>query len=92
MFLPLIAVGILFYFMMLRPEKQRRVELERMQQGLKKNDRVVTFAGIYGTVVNVQQGSRDVTLKVDEASNTKLRVLRSSIQQVLDKDKDESNA
>jgi preprotein translocase subunit YajC len=81
--LPLIVVGLLFYFMLLRPERRRRNEHAAMLSNLKKNDRVITAGGIYGTVVNVNQGGSDVTLKVDENSNTRLRVLRTSISRVL---------
>ena len=45
--------------------------------------RVLTIGGIYGTVVNAAQGSDENTLKVDESSNTKLRVSRSAVQSVL---------
>jgi preprotein translocase subunit YajC len=81
--IPLILIGFLFYFMLIRPERRKRVAVEAMQQSLKKNDRVLTFSGIYGTVVNASQESPDVTIRVDESSNTKLRILRSSIQSVL---------
>ena len=48
-----------------------------MLQNLKKNDRVVTIGGIYGTVVNAQKDLDEVTIKVDESTNTKLRMQRS---------------
>jgi preprotein translocase subunit YajC len=82
-FLPMILIGVLFYFMLLRPEQKKRTQMETMQRNLKKNDRVLTVGGIYGTVVNAPQGSDDITLKVDENSNTRLRVTRSSIQHLL---------
>ena len=47
-----------------------------MLENLKKNDRVVTIGGIFGVVVNVQKGSEDVTVRVDESRDTKLRVLQ----------------
>jgi preprotein translocase subunit YajC len=72
--------------MLIRPERTRRVELQKMLGSLKKNDRVVTIGGIYGTVVNVQKGSEDITIKADENTNTKLRVLRSSVSRVLASD------
>ena len=50
---------------------------------VKKNDRVVTVGGIYGVVTNVHREADEVTLKVDEATNTKLRVTLSSIGRVL---------
>ena len=82
-FAPFIIIGILFYMMLIRPERRKRAELDSMLQNLKKNDAVITVGGIYGTVANAPQGSRFITLKVDENSNTRLRVLRSSISQVV---------
>jgi preprotein translocase subunit YajC len=83
MMLPMIIIGVLFYFMLIRPERSRRSQMEKMIENLKKNDRVVTIGGIYGTVVNVQKGLDDITIKVDESTNTKLRILRSSVARVL---------
>ena len=85
-FAPFIIIGILFYMMLIRPERRKRADLERMLGNLKKNDRVITIGGIYGTIVNAPQGSKEVTLKVDENNNIRLRVLRSSISQVLSSD------
>jgi preprotein translocase subunit YajC len=83
---PLIVIFVLFYFMLIRPERRRRATMNQMLDNLKKNDRVVTAGGIVGTVVNVQKGSEEVTIKVDESTNTKLRVIRSSIARVLGDD------
>ena len=80
---PFLAIGLLFYFLMIRPEKRKRAEIERMQENLKKNDRVVTVGGILGVVVNAPSGSNEVTLRVDDNTNTRIRVLRSSISRVL---------
>ena len=81
--MPLIIIGALFYFMLIRPEKRKRDERLRMLDHLKKNDRIVTAGGIYGTVVNINKGESDVTLRIDENTNTRIRVLRSSIDRVL---------
>ena len=82
--LPFMAVIFaVFYLMVLRPENKRRAETDRLRSDLKKNDRVLTIGGIYGTVVNAQQGSEEITIKVDESSNTKLRITRSAVQTVL---------
>lgn len=83
MLAPLVIIFVLFYFMMIRPERRRRAEMAQMMDNLKKNDRVVTAGGILGTVVNVQKGSEEVTIKIDESTNTKLRILRSSIARVI---------
>jgi preprotein translocase subunit YajC len=50
---------------------------------------VVTIGGIFGVVVNVQKDSEEVTIRVDESRDTKLRVLRSAIARVL---RDEDSA
>lgn len=81
--LPLFAaIAVLFYFMILRPEQKRASTMRTMREGLKKNDRVVTAAGIYGVVTNVQRETNEVTIKVDEATNTKLRVTLDSIARI----------
>ena len=82
---PILAIGILFYFMLIRPEKRRRQETEQMQQNLKKNDHVVTIGGIYGVVVNPQKGPDRVTIRIDE--NTRIDVRRSAIGQILGEEK-----
>jgi len=87
MLMPILLIGMLFYVLMILPEKKKRTEIARMQEALKKNDRVVTIGGILGVVVNAQSGSEKVTLRVDEANNTRVEVLRGSISRVLSDDK-----
>ncbi len=89
--LPLIPIFVLYYFLFIRPqqaqEKKRRSQLE----GLRKNDRVVTIGGIYGTVVSVDLESDRVTLRVDDDKGVKIAVTKASVARVLgdpDKDKD----
>lgn len=80
---PFILIGILFYFLLIRPERRKRSEVNQMLDNLKKNDHVVTIGGIYGVVLNAQKGSDDVTIRVDDGNNTKLRVLRTAIARVI---------
>jgi preprotein translocase subunit YajC len=81
--LPMLVVGILFYLMILRPERTKRNDHTELVSNLKKNDRIVTIGGIFGTVVNAQKDSEEVVVKVDESANTKLRILRSAISRVI---------
>ncbi len=83
MLLPLVIIGALFYFMLLRPEKKKQAEHKLLLESLKKNDRVVTIGGIYGVVANVQREADRVTIKVDEANNTKLDVTFSAVARVI---------
>lgn len=83
MFIPVAMIVLMFYVMLWMPERRKRAETEKMLGGLKKDDRVVTIGGVIGTVVTAQQGSDDVTLRIDENSNTRMRVLRSAIARVI---------
>ena len=91
MMMPILMIGVLFYVLMIVPEKKKRNEIARMQGDLKKNDRIVTIGGILGLVVNAQSGSEKVTIRVDEANNTRLEVLRSSISRVLSDEKQDTS-
>lgn len=84
--LPLMAMLLLMYFMLLRPEQKKRKEVENTLANLKKNDHVVTIGGICGTVVNISPGSTFITIKVDESNNTRLKILRSAVARVGDVD------
>ena len=78
--LPLLLMGFVIYFLMLRPQSKERKKRAEMLSAIKKNDRVVTVGGILGTVVSVKEN--EITLKVDESNNTKITFTRSAIQQV----------
>ncbi len=84
--LPIMAMLLLMYFMLLRPEQRKRKEVEQTLSQLKKNDHIVTIGGICGTVVNISPGSMYITIKVDESSNTRLKILRSAVARVGDTD------
>src|SRR5207244_4525161 len=84
---PHIIIFILFYFFMNRaPMKRQEQERKNLYSTLKKNDKVVTSAGIIGIVASIKENEDEVMLKVDESSNVRLRVLKSSIQRILSGD------
>ena len=77
--LPIVAIGLIFYFLVIAPaNKQRRVQQE-MISSLKKGDRVLTSGGIYGTVQNVE--AEVVYLKI--AENVKIKVARSAVSGIV---------
>ena len=76
---PVVAIGLLFYFMMIRPERKKQGRHREMLANLTKNDRVVTTGGIKGVVSAVQRDQEEVTLTIDESTGTKIRVNISSI-------------
>ena len=76
--LPMLPVLILlFYFMVLRPERRRESERQALVKNLDKNDKVLTASGIYGTVISVSDKEDEVVVRVDD--NTRLRMIKSSI-------------
>lgn len=87
---PFLIIGLLFYFLMIRPEKRKRAEVARMQDELKKNDRIVTIGGIMGVVVNAQKESHEVTIRVDDNNNTRIRIVRSAISRVVTDEKSDA--
>jgi preprotein translocase subunit YajC len=83
-FLPLILLFILlFYFMVMRPQKREQARRQDMLSGVKQNDHVVTIGGIYGVVTNVHRDADQVTIKVDESNNTKIRVTLAAIARIM---------
>jgi preprotein translocase subunit YajC len=73
--MPIAFILIIFYFMLILPQKKQQKEHLKMISNLKKNDEVVTASGIHGTVVNVKDTS--VILRVDE--NVKIEVEKVAI-------------
>lgn len=88
-FLPLAFIGIMFYMILLRPQQKEQHRRRETLGSLKKSDKVVTTGGIVGTIADLSQDGRFVTLKVDDS--TRIRFLRSAIHGLLD-DKAESSA
>ena len=83
MLLPLLFIGVLGYFLMIRPMRRQEQQRQALLTALKKNDKVVTSGGIIGIVASIKEKEDEVTLKVDESSNVRLRVTKSSIARIL---------
>jgi preprotein translocase subunit YajC len=81
--LPLLMIMMLFFFMVLRPQQREAKKREELLKAIKRNDRVLTSGGIFGVVTSVQPEANEVTLRIDEKNDTKMRVQLSSIARVL---------
>ena len=73
--LPIAAISLVFYFLVIAPANKQKRKTQAMLSTLKKGDRVVTSGGIYGTVQGVEP--EVVYLKI--ADNVKVKVARSAI-------------
>ncbi|HEX7898174.1 MAG TPA: preprotein translocase subunit YajC [Planctomycetota bacterium] len=81
MFLPLILMFVVFYFLLIRPQKKQQKERDLLIANLKKNDHVVTHAGIYGIVKQISD--QDFVLCIDENKDVRIKVLRTAISAVV---------
>jgi preprotein translocase subunit YajC len=80
-FLPyILIIGLFMYLMLFLPARRERKQREALYSALKKNDKVVTSAGIIGVVSFISEKGDEVMLKLDEG---KMRVLKSSIVRIL---------
>ncbi len=80
--LPLVAIPFLFYLIIMRPKQQEDKKRQAMINAIKKNDKVLTLAGIYGTVVSVDGDQDRVVLRVDD--NVKIAFSKTAIVKVID--------
>jgi preprotein translocase subunit YajC len=84
----LIFLGLMFvlmYMILFRGPRKKQQQQKQMIQALVKNDRIQTIGGIIGTVVDIKED--EITLKIDESNNTKMKILRSAISRNMSKDK-----
>lgn len=65
-FVPLLAMGVLFYFMLIRPQKKKDKQVKQMLAELKVGDRVTTIGGIHGTVVQIKDDTLIVAVGQDK--------------------------
>ncbi|NLO56035.1 MAG: preprotein translocase subunit YajC [Thermovirga sp.] len=76
MLLPLGVFIVIFYFLIIRPQKKRQRKHEDMLASIRNGDMIVTAGGFYGTVRDV----KDDSFIVEIADGVKARVLKGSIQ------------
>lgn len=81
--LPLLFIFVIFYFLLIRPQRKRMQEHDAMIKAVKKGDTVLTSGGIIGRVVNAGD---EQTLTVEIASGVEVKVARQMLSNVLDKD------
>ena len=90
--LPLLLIGVVFYFLLIRPQSKRQRELEQSLKGIEKNDNVVTAGGLHGKVV----GIADDVLTVEIASlkggeRVRAKISRAKVESVTKGKKDDES-
>jgi preprotein translocase subunit YajC len=80
--LPLVLIFVVFYFLLIRPQQKKMKAHRTLVEGLRRGDRVVTAGGLIGSVSKVVS---DTELQVEIADGVRVRVVRSTVQDVLAK-------
>jgi preprotein translocase subunit YajC len=80
-FLPMIAIFVVFYFLLIRPQQKRAKETKAMLQALQKGDEVVTAGGVVGKVTKLTEQYASVEI----APNVEITVQRAAVAQLLPK-------
>ena len=78
-FLPLILIFVVFWFMLIRPQRKKDKQVKEMLNNLKAGDRICTIGGIYGTITGLKDNT--VTLSVGK-DNLSMVVARWAIRSV----------
>ncbi|MGN1018855.1 MAG: preprotein translocase subunit YajC [Aristaeellaceae bacterium] len=77
--LPMILIFVIFYFMLIRPQRKKDKQVKEMLNNLKKGDRICTIGGIYGTIVNIKDDT--ITLAVGK-DNLSMVIARWGVRSV----------
>ncbi len=73
--LPFVLIIAVFYFLILRPQQKRQKERQKLLEGVKKGDKIITSSGIHGSV----EGVEDDSILVKIADNVKVKMDKSAI-------------
>ena len=74
MFIPLILIGIIFYFILIRPEQAKRKKHQNMLENLTKGDEIVTNGGLHGKILGISNDKKIVLLAVGEVNNNEVKI------------------
>lgn len=79
---PILMMGVLFYFLIMRPEQKKRKAAQEMISAVKRGDRVLTSGGILGVVTNVVS---EQELEVEIATGVSIKIVRHAVVDVVTK-------
>lgn len=81
-FLPLILIFAIMYFLLIRPQQKKLKDHQAMVNAVRRGDQVITQGGIVGKVVKVRE---DGEVEVEIAEGVKVRVVKSTLANVVSK-------
>ena len=87
-FLIIIVAFVFLYFVLIRPQRRRQVDSQRMLQGLEVGDEIVTAGGIFGTITALDEDE----VRVEIAPQLEVRVARRAVGGVVNRPGDGDEA
>ena len=75
-------IGVIFYFLLIRPQRKQQKELKERQESLKPGDKVVSAGGIYGVITKVEQDA----VRMEIAPSVTIKIAKTSIVTSVAKD------
>lgn len=77
-FLPLVAIIVVFYFFMIRPQMKKAKEQKKYIEALKKGDKILTIGGIYGKISDIKE---DGTILMEVEDGSKMKISKNAVSQ-----------
>lgn len=81
-FVPLILIFAIMYFLLIRPQQKKMKDHQKMVEGLRRGDQVITQGGIIGKVTKVKENNE---IEVELAEGVKVRVVQNTVVSVVSK-------
>lgn len=78
-FLPLVGMGLIFWFLIIRPQMKRQKEHQEKVASMKKGDKVVTAGGLVGKVIKVDDDYADIEI----AQGVKVKAVKNTIGDII---------
>jgi len=88
-FLPLVLIFAIMYFLLIRPQQKKVKQHQAMIEAVRRGDQVITQGGVVGKVTKVKD---DGEVEVEIATGIKVRVIKSTLAQVLSKTEPAANS
>lgn len=71
-----LVFGVIIYFLMIRPERKRRKEEQKLRDNIQIGDEIMTIGGIHGKIVSIKED----TYVIETIDHSKLMIAKNAIQ------------
>ncbi len=80
MLVPMAAIFLIFYFLLIRPQQRRQKDQEKLLKAIEKGDQVVTAGGLHGKVVGVTDDTLTIEIAALKGERVRVKVARGKIE------------